>query len=86
MFRHIPSTDQGDKIEHSCIIVDEKDSKKTLFKKKSTSSACAVRFLFILPFLVKWFSLNPFIDIFLTVYFVCTIVLRAYAISTIVMK
>lgn len=41
--RHIPSSDQGDKIDNSCIIVDEKDPKKTLFKKKSTSSACAVR-------------------------------------------
>ncbi|KAI5728949.1 hypothetical protein M8J77_023574 [Diaphorina citri] len=41
--RHVPQTEQDDTIESSspCYIVEERDNKKSLFKKRSTSSTCA---------------------------------------------
>lgn len=41
-FRHIPQGEQDSIQDHGCYVVDE-NSKKLLFKKRSTSSTCAVR-------------------------------------------
>ncbi|XP_073988249.1 unc80, NALCN channel complex subunit isoform X3 [Rhodnius prolixus] len=42
VIRHIPQSEQSEESMEPCYIVEEKDTKKLLFKKRSTSSTCAV--------------------------------------------
>ncbi|KAL1123884.1 hypothetical protein AAG570_001654, partial [Ranatra chinensis] len=41
VIRHIPQSEQDDSFEGSCYVIDERDTRKLLFKKRSTSSTCA---------------------------------------------
>lgn len=40
--RHIPQIEQHEGMDQGNYILDEKDARKSLFKKRSTSSTCAV--------------------------------------------